>query len=302
MTRVATIPLQQTLSDAIQRSQEKLAITQQRLTTGKKSANFSDLGTETVRNLSAHTLLARQDAQSTVSKRVATTMSLYQAHLEGTEDAVMDMRKSILEAVGTGKAAGLQEAIQTAFDQFRTSLNADEGGVPLFGGAQTDGRPFTPNSLSDVAATPADQAFKDDGVLASARVSDGVDMNYGINASSMGKDLYEAFRTLAQAGDFGETPSADQIAALKTAMDQIDKGLGSIRAVNAENGRKQSQLETLTDRGEKRSLLLNGVIQENEDADLGQVAVDLSQQQLMLQASYSVFSKLSSLSLVDFIH
>lgn len=301
MTRVATIPLQRTMSDAILRSQEKLAVTQQRLATGKKAVNFADLGTETVRNLSAHTLLARQDAHSTVSKRVGTTLSLYQGHLEGVEEAIGDMRQQILTAVGTGQAAGLQEAIETAFGQFRNSLNAAEGGTQLFAGAQTEGKPFGPSTLADTATLNADDAFRDDGVEATARVADGIDVTYGITASAVGKDLYAAFQTLAQAGSIGETPDVTQIAALEKAIGQIDKGLTSLRSVNAENGRKQAQVETLTKRGEERALLLNGVIESNEDADLGQVAIDLATQKAMLEASYSVFSQLSSLSLVNFI-
>jgi flagellar hook-associated protein 3 FlgL len=301
MTRVATIPLQRTMSEAIQRSQEKLAITQQRLSTGKKAVNFADLGTETVRNLSAHTLLARQDAHSTVGKRVGTTLSLYQGHLEGVEEATGDLRQQIFTAIGTGKAAGLQEAIETAFNQFRSSLNSAEGGTPLFGGAQTSGSPFTPTKLADAATVDADAAFQDDGVRATARIDDNIDVTYGITASAVGKDLYQAFRTLAQAGSIGETPTTAQIDALKQAINELDTGLTSLRSVNAENGRKQTQVETLTTRGEERSLLLQSVIESNEDADLGQVAVDLAQQKTMLQASYSVFSQLSSLSLVNFI-
>lgn len=301
MTRVATIPLQRTMSQAIQRSQEKLAVTQQRLASGKKATDFASLGTETVRNLSAHSLLARQDAQSTVSKRVGTTLSLYQGHLESMESAVGGLKTDILNVIGTGDAAGLQEAIETAFAQFRTSLNSSEGGVPLFGGAQTDGNPFAPDSLAAVATTSADDAFKDDGVRASARVADGVDVTYGITAASVGKDLYAAFQTLAQAGTIGSKPTDAQLDALKQAIGQLGTGISSLQAVNADNGRKQNQVETLTSRGEDRSLLLQGVIESNEDADLGQVAIDLAQQKTMLQASYSVFSQLSDLSLVSYL-
>ncbi|WP_025561140.1 flagellin [Sphingomonas sp. UNC305MFCol5.2] len=301
MTRVATIPLQRTMSSAIQRSQEALATTQQRLSTGKKAADFADLGTETVRNLSAHSLLARQDAQSTVSKRVGTTLSIYQGHLESMEKAVGDLKTDILNAIGTGDAAGLQEAIETAFSQYRTSLNGSEGGAPLFAGSQTEGKPFTPDTLADVATTSAADAFKDDGVRSSARVADGVDVTYGITASAVGKDLYTAFQTLAQAGTIGAKPTTAQLAALKQAVNELGTGIDSLRVVNADNGRKQNQVETLATRGDERSLLLQGVIETNEDADLGQVAMDLAQQKTMLQASYSVFSQLSDLSLVSYI-
>ncbi|TGX54182.1 flagellin [Sphingomonas gei] len=301
MTRVATIPLQRSMAGAIQRSQEALAITQQRLASGKKAADFADLGTETVRNLSAHSLLARQDAQSTVSKRVGTTLSIYQGHLEGIDKAVGDLKNDILNAVGTGDAAGLQEAIETAFSQYRTSLNANEGGAPMFAGSQTDGTPFTPDTLAQVATTSAADAFKDDGVRSSARVADGVDVVYGITASAVGKDLYAAFKTLAQAGTIGSKPTSAQLDALKQAVGQLGTGIDSLRAVNADNGRKQNQVETLATRGEQRGLLLEGVIETNEDADLGQVALDLAQQKTMLQASYSVFAQLSDLSLVNYI-
>ncbi|WP_188054497.1 MULTISPECIES: flagellin [unclassified Sphingosinithalassobacter] len=301
MTRVATIPLQRVMADAIQRSQEKLAITQTRLSTGKKAANFADLGTETVRNLSAHSLLARQEAEATVAKRVGTTLSLYEGHLTGIEESASTLKTDVLTAIGTGRAAGLQEAIETAFHQFRTSLNASEGGTPLFAGSQTGGKPFRPDALSDLVGLAPDDAFADDGVRASARVADGVDVTYGITASATGRDLYQALRTLAEAGPIGEVPTDTQIAALRTAVDQLETGLGSLRSVNAENGRKQAQVETLSTRGEERALLLKGVIESNEDADLGQVAVDLAQQKSMLEASYSVFAQLSGLSLVRFL-
>ncbi|HWU95634.1 MAG TPA: flagellin [Sphingomonas sp.] len=301
MNRVATIPLQRTMSGAIMRSQEKLAITQTQLSTGKKAATFADLGTESVRNLSAHSLLARQEAQSTVSKRVGTTLSLYQANFEGIEDAVSDMRTGLMNAVGTGDSAGLQEAIQTAFDQFRTSLNASEGGTPLFGGSQVDQAPFSVDTLADAAVTPGASAFHNDTVRANARVADNVDVSYGVGASEIGASLYEAFRTLGAAGTIGSKLTDAQLNSIKQAMTQIDTGLGDLRAINAENGRKQNQVDTLATRGDERSLVLKNVIQDNEDADLGQVAIDLAQNKSVLEASYSVFAQLSGLNLTNYL-
>ncbi|MEN2709600.1 flagellin [Sphingomonas sp. NPDC092331] len=301
MTRVATIPLQRTMAGAISRAQEQLADTQRQLSTRKKAATFADLGTEAVRNLSAHSLLARQDAQATVSKRVGTTLSLYQANLEGIDDATSDLRTSLMKAVGTGDSAGLQEAIQTAFDQFRTSLNASEGGTPLFGGSQIDQAPFSVDTLAQAATTPAANAFHNDTVRANARVADGVDISYGVGASEIGANLYEAFRTLGQAGDIGVKPTDAQMDAIKQAVAQLNTGLGDVRAINADNGRKQNQVDTLTARGEARGLVLQGVIQDNEDADLGQVAIDLAQQKTVLEASYSVFAQLSGLNLTAYL-
>jgi len=47
--------------------------------------------------------------------------------------------------------------------------------------------------------------------------------------------------------------------------------------------------------------VLNDIIAANEDADLGQVAVDLAQQRATLEASYSVFAQLSQLNLTKYL-
>lgn len=301
MPRVATLPLQRVMSGAMQRAQADLAATQSRLDTGKSATTYADLGTETVRNLSVHSMLARQDAQSTVAKRVGTTLSLYQGNLESIDTTIGGLQTDLLTAIGTGDSSALSAAISTAFDLFSHALNASDGGAPLFGGGQVDKPPFAVGSLADALTIDTDSAFLDDGVRVSARVADGVDMKYGIGASEMGKGIYEAFRTLAQLGTLGEKPTDAQVDIMKQALGQIGTGLSDLRTVNAANGRRQGQLETLVERGEQRELLFQGVIQHHEDADLGQVAIDLANQMTVLQASYSAFSKLGGLSLVSFL-
>lgn len=300
MTRVATIPLQRTLSGAIQRSQQQLAVTQGQLSTGKKAPDLASLGTQTVRNLSARTLVAKQEAHVAVANRLGTTLAMYDTNITGLDTIGSDLRLDVMNAIGTGRSVGLQDSIEAAFDQFRAILNASEAGMPLFGGSQT-AQPFTPTKLADtIGLDPAD-AFTNDQVRASARVADNLDVEYGVTASELGTDMLAAFRTLAEAGPLGDTPSDAQMAALKTVLGQIDTALGGVRAVNANNGRRQAQVETLTTRAEERTLLLKDIISRNEDADLGQVAMNLAQQKTTLQASYSVFGQLSELSLISYL-
>lgn len=301
MNRVASIPLQRTMSGAIQKAQQKLAVTQLQLASGKKALDYASLGTEAVRNLSARGLVSRHEAHAATATRVGTTLELNNAHLTAIDDAMASLRTDILTAIGTGKASGLQEAIELAFDGYRASLNASEGGIPLFGGSQTDGHPFVPEALDDLTGLDPDDAFKNDTVRASARVAENVDIEFGMLASEMGKDLFTAFRTLAEAGKVGETPSAAQLEALNKAVGEIDTGLSSLRSVSAQNGRRQSQVEKLGTRAEERTILLKDIISRNEDADLGQVASDLAQHKTVLQASYSVFAQLSGLTLVSYL-
>lgn len=301
MTRVASVPMQRTLFDAIQRSQEKLAATQLQLASGKKANDYADLGTEAIRTLSAHSLLARQDAHGTVAKRLNTTLAIQDANISAVESAAASMRVDIFEAIGTGQSSGLQEMINAAFQQVRSALNANESGIPLFAGSQTDELPFTAETLTDLAGVPVANHFVNDGVRASARVADGLDVQFGVLASDLGTKLMDGFRKLAEMGPIGEFVSPAQVAALNDAMVDIEGGLSDIRAINAENGRKQAQIETLGTRAEDRQILLKDLIARNEDADLGDIASELTQRRSVLEASYSVFSQLSGLSLLHFL-
>jgi len=301
MNRVATIPLQRTMSGAIQHSQQLLAKTIQQQSTGKKASDFASLGTEAVRDLSTHSLLAKQDSYVAVASRVGTTLSLYDVNLNAIDSAAGTLRQNIIEAIGTGSGAGLNASMAAAFGQFRSALNTTEGGVALFGGSQTDGPAFVPDTLAATIGVPASAAFANDQVKSSVRLADGLDVEYGVTASDVGTDLYTAFQSLAALGPIGDKPTQAQIDALGLVVGQLDKGLSGVRNINAENGQRQAQAETLGTRATERSILLQTVIADNEDVDLGQVAIDLAQQKTLLQASYSVFSQISGMTLSSYL-
>lgn len=301
MTRIATIPGQRTLFSAINLSQQKLAASQVQMATGKKANDLAALGVETIRNLSARTLVTRQEAQGAVANRLQTTLAIYDANLSGVEESMSALRGEMLKAVGTGQTAGLQGAIEEAFQRFRYGMNADEGGLPLFAGSQTATPPFRPSSLAETAGLATADAFSNDRVKATARVADGLNVEYGILADEVGGTMFEAFRTLAEAGTIGDTPTPGQLTALNDAIGKIKDGLGTLRGANAENGRRQAQVETLATRADDRALILKDLISKNEDADLAQVASELTQRRTTLEASYTVFAQLSSLSLVKYL-
>lgn len=302
MTRVATIPLQQTLSSAIQRSQQGLATSQLQLATEKKVNDYAGLGLDAVRTLSARSALAQQKTYQSNIGRVSTTLSLYQANLEQIDSTMSDLRTEIYSAIGTGNSPGLQEMIQDAFKALGNSLNAQEGGVPLFAGSRTSDTPFKLTSLDDTVGLDPAQAFGNDTVRQSVRAGDALDVEYSIGASDIASGLMPAFRALAEAGPFGETLTDDQKAAISGALDLLDTGISQVRSVNASNGRKQAQVETLSTRADDRVTLLKQVIGSVEDADLGQVAIDISQRQTILQASYSVFTQLNAMSLANYLN
>lgn len=301
MNRVSTTQLQTNVMTGLQRSQAGLALSQHQLSTGKKAPYYSALGADSVRALSATSMLARQESYRDATSQTTSTLELYDVNMASLEKNMVNLRKQITGALGLDNGSDIAANTNIAFNDFKATVNAEVGGKSLFGGSQTDTDPLAIDELSDtIGLAPAD-AFNNDQVRAKARVGEGLDLEYGVLASDFGGDFVTAFGTLANLGTMTGNLTAAQKTALNQAVDQIDAGLTKLRDTNGENGRKLAYLDTLGTRADDQALLMKKVVGDTEDADLGQVVVDINQFQLSLQASYSVFSRLTSMTLANYL-
>ncbi|HEX8421250.1 MAG TPA: flagellin [Sphingomonas sp.] len=300
--RVATIPFQQTMRSALQKSQQALVTTQQRLATGKQVNDIAGLGTDAVRTLSTRSLLAAQEGQAKTARQIGNTLALYDANIGQVDTAATDLRTSLITAIGNGKAAGLQQTAEAAFAQVRSALNSNSEGKALFGGSQVDSPPFLPATLAATAGMTPASAFANDDVRGSARVGDNIDVTYGVTASELGAGMLAVFRTLAEAGPISEIPTPAQLAAMQAAVDQIDAAVPQIRTVNSINGARQAQVETLAGRADDRKALLDSIITQNEGVDWGQLSIDLETQKQLLDVSSSVFVQITRMSLANYLN
>jgi flagellar hook-associated protein 3 FlgL len=301
MTTISSSSVQATLVDAMDRIQRGIAASSAQIASGEVAPTLSGLGAAAVPMLSAHSVVARQQAYVATSNALGSTLALYDTHISSIDSLATNLQQALTGASGAGTTAGLQTTIENAFTSFRDALNAQGGGGALFGGSQTDGTPFGPQTLQASVGLSAEQAFSNDDVLASARVADHRDMTYGITARQLGTQLLTAFQTLASAGTISATPTKTQEAAMAKAVDQISTALTGIRSLNAANGQRQAQLQTLEQQAKDSVTRMQSVISETQDADLSKVATTLANQQTQLQISYSAFSKIAELSLVNFL-
>lgn len=301
MKRVASLPLQDSMARSIMRGNARLAETQRQLSTGKKSDTYAGLGADAIRTVTARALLVKTDTHVAVSRQLGTKLTIYDSYLTQMETNLSGLREAVASGLGTQVTVGLQTTLEASFAEFANALNAMDGAEPLFAGSRTDGPVFTPQTLGDVMTTTNADAFQSDTVRQSARVGDTVTVEYGVDARSIGTDVLDAYRTLAAQAPYSEFPTATQLTALGDALAQLDAGLTALRAANGENGRAQNRVETLGLRAETRKIMLSDVISRSEDVNLADVATSLATQKTALEASYSVFSKLSGLNLTNYL-
>lgn len=301
MTRIATIPMQTVMQSAMLRTQRSLAEAQEQLSTTKKVQSYADLGADSGRVLSARTMLAQYEAQERIASRVDTTLSFYQSRLGQIDTATSALRKTLLDIIGTGNAADINGEASAAFDQFKAAMNAAEGGDFIFAGGATGAPPLVPQTFADTVGLDPNVAFTNDQTRLTATIAPGEDMSFGIVASDFGKNFVQAFRTLAEMGPTDARPTQAQIDLMVKAVGEIDAGLADLRVSDARNGRAQNRIEDTIKAAKDREILLKSAVGAVEDADLGQVAIDISLRKTLLESSYSAFAQINGLSLANYL-
>lgn len=307
MTRVSSNSIQQSTIDSIGRAQEKMATLQLQLATGKKASSFRDLGADTTKTLTARTALDRTQAFQGASRQLTNTLNLYDIKF-GQMNTLGDNLKIQLAQKSDGSSASVESAVEQAFVEFRSILNSDDAGFPMFSAPKGAGDAFKLTTFTDAALLAGetndeadDRAFGTSTGKNTTLVAEGVSMAYGADARTTGSQMLAAFRTLANEWPLSSPLTSAQSLALDTAVTQINQAQLGVNALTAENGANLKRLEDIDDLANRRTETLNQIVSSYEDANMAEVAGKISQQKSLLESSYALFSQLSGLSLVNYL-
>lgn len=172
-------------------------------------------------------------------------------------------------------------------------------GTPLFAGSQGT-QPVTQNAdgtvtINDTGNATAIPISDDTSVVAGNTAQD---VFGGVETSSGTTDLFSILSTFAnamQAGGSGATSAAaDAGSALSAALDHVSNAQAS---VGAREKRLTLVSSAMTDMAATRETQRSSL----EDTDVTQAITDLQKTMTILQATQASFTKLSSLSLFDYL-
>jgi flagellar hook-associated protein 3 FlgL len=243
--------------------------------------------------------LAAQTADSTANaSNVATAQSLLtqaDTALSSITTQLQSANSLIVQAKsGTQTAAGLA-AIGTELTGIAGSIaglvaGTNSNGQPLFGGSD-GGAAITTNAdgTHTLASTPA----------ATIPIGGGQSVQAGATAAQVlslpgGGNILDLLQSLGATLASGGTPSDDQETAVQGAAQQVTDVQSSLGATAARLTLVQTQITSAnTDRAATQSSLA--------DTDVTSAITQLQKTMTALQAAQASFSKLSSLSLFDYL-
>lgn len=219
--------------------------------------------------------------------------------LDSIETQVQRVQELATKAANGTNSDSDRAAIKTELDSIRETLVAlanstDVRGQPLFGGAGGT----TPYAVgADGTVT-----YTDTGSPAAIPIGDGVSMQASVTGKSAfatgdGGDIFSVIATLSSAlGAGGDSSAAAQTAL--TGIKGVQQNVAQSRtSLGARAARLDLDAETLTQAAETRDTARSAL----EDTDISSATVALQKTLTALQATQASFSKLSNLSLFNYL-
>ena len=316
VTRIGTFANQQLILDATLRTQSQLAETQLQIATGKKSQSFSGLSLETSRLVNLKNELAKSEQFVENIANVEKRLSLMNLSLENIDEIAREMR-TFLRASQNGDAAETNNLSQIA-DQYLNQvvdlLNQRDDSRFLFAGGRTGTKPvdlnngvYTAPAPPPFDATPDTGYYEGDASVPEARIDDNLVLQYGILASE------PAFEKIIRALDHVKqitfstpitTAEKQVINDAIVALTEATEGNGADKTVGELAAEVALDMRLIDSERERHAEFINfasNTIAEIENVDTAEAISKLNFQQVQLEASFAVISRIGTLSLTNFL-
>lgn len=239
--------------------------------------------------------IARADADD---KAYATNVKLAQGLLAQTDTALSSVTSQLQRAQELAVEAGsgtlsaenrqaIGAELGVIMDDLMSLANSkDVRGQSLFGGA-TEGAAFTKNSDGSIS-------YAGTGTAASIPIGSDSSVTATVSGDQAFGDMFAQLKALTDSVNAGNPPDAATVAGLQSAADQVSATRSSIgaRAV-----RVDLESDRLVDAAADRTDAKVGI----ENVDVSGSITELQKTLTILQATQASFTKLTSMSLFDYL-
>ena len=314
MTRIADLSQNKIVTSLILDTQNRLADKQAQISSNQKSQDYAGISSDSMQLVSLETSERRMQQYLTDNVYVDLRLNGTLNSIDSLKHSVTDIRGILRSLMVDGKlAAGIDKDTisDVKTQEIEDFLNTTINGRYLFSGSKTNTRPVdtgnmaTPPAYDAAFNTKAESSFyyKGDDTIIKARIDEGVVMEYGVTAADSGfEKLIRSIRILRSTDITGDPPNdADYMKKVEHSLNLLNQADSEIQALEMNIGTRIQQLETTNKNITISQNFARGLIADIEGVDTFQAVAELTQDQTMLEASYSTMVRLSNLTLTKFL-
>ncbi len=293
--RTADIAQSNRLNSHLQSTQNRMREMQVAIATGKRAQRYSELAGDTGPLLHARDSQRRAAAfvstNTTTRDRIATMDTAIGNVADIAERARTLLIQRLDPSLGTN--VPLDSEVDSMLQEVAAQLNKRLGDRYLFAGSRTDTAPV---ELPATVNGPADvtDIYRGDDVRLAVRAAEAVEISYGIPATDA-FDLIGVLATLKEAHVAGDTTR------LQASVDSLGDAISTLSGLRGELGARGTRIETITETHRANAAYLAETVSRIEDTDLASAMTSLAKDQAAIEAAYLTISRISSLSLADYL-
>lgn len=278
----------------LQRVRERIEQLYQEVSTGVKVSRPGDdpLSAQQILDLNG---LLEDGEQYTKNISTGTTyLSAMESSLSGMGDALVRVKELALNAangtLGAEDRVSVSQEVKQLREQLITLGNSQVNGRYVFSGFRNDTPPFDANGA--YSGGDGDLRIQIDR-------TNTISVNYTgdklLNGAGGGTDVIGTLDTLITALDNNDS------AGIQGTLSELDNSMTRVLSARTDIGARMNRLDTATSFIDDTKLYLQKVISSKQDVDFIQAVSDMTRQQTAMEAALAATSKISKLSLLDYL-
>ena len=305
--KISTNQLFDRASDRMSQLQGKLVLSQAQLASSKQIIRPSDAPDQASVIQRFKSVLARQDSYLQSLDTIGTRLNNESSALQGVNNLLTRVKELTVQAANDTLSSGDRQALGTELQGLRDQMlslanTQDSNGNYLFAGS----RVRDPAFAADASGTPD---YQGDQTRMSVMVGDerslpinraGSDafvrvVRTDANSQAQGVGFFQVLDDLVK----GVNGSDQQ--AMQRGLSEVNGLIDGVTLAQADVGTDQNVLQQQSDVISDTILSLKSSLSKVEDLDYAKAFVEMNKQMLSLQAAQSSFSKISQMSLFEYI-
>lgn len=277
---------------SLQAGLDRLAQTQEKLSTGKNLNRPSDSPTDATTAMKIRVQVAQHQQYVRNAQNGLGWLDVIDTTLSGMADNLRRANDLALQGANASSTPQTRAALATEVEQIRDGLlsqaNTTYLGRPVFGGVTSGGKAFAPDGSYVGSDAPVTRS-----------VADGVKVRVDVSGPALvgpdGANLFTDLDALASALRTGDQAG---ISAGITALRSRQISVGNQQAVV---GAAYNRVEAAEAKGSDALVTLASALSEVENTDLPKAMVDLQMHEVAYQAALAATARVMQPSLIDFL-
>lgn len=305
MTRIASLAQHNLTQSQITSTQKRMQELQIQLSTGQKAMRYSGIAKDSAQLVNLESTRMRTDQYLSGNNTVNLRLQTMELSVAKTFDVATELKTLLVNAINGSNASDLPLNLTATnmMEEVARVLNTKLGDRYLFSGTATSTAPVDLNDTDfvppiGVYPTSADTSYyQGNSTRVSTRVADDFDVAWGVTADEEGfEQLIRALHLTASA-----TTSPPDTNRLQEALSLVNQAVDNIPTIRSRIGANQKSIDNVNESHADLNLYVDETITDIKAVDIPLTVTKLTNDELVLQASFMTVSRLSQLTLTSFL-